>query len=162
MVTERTPPSALVSQQMRRMPTRGTKPELALRSALHAKGLRFRVTATTLPGRPDIVFTRARIAVFVDGCFWHSCPQHSTRPRNNAEWWQDKLAATVERDRRKDAELEAQGWVPIHVWEHEEPSLAAARIKNLWIDRLASRHPRSGAIPSGMTLPSDPEILPHL
>ena len=81
------PLSAAVTAQMKRMPRRDTGPEVGLRRELHKRGLRFRVHVRSLPGRPDIVFTRARLAVFVDGCFWHGCSEHGTLPKNNREWW---------------------------------------------------------------------------
>lgn len=123
--------SELVSQQMRRMPTRDSKPELRLRQALHRRGLRFRLQAD-LPGRPDLILTRAKLAVFVDGCFWHQCPLHATVPKNNHDWWLAKLTRNVERDREKDLLLESLGWTPVHVWEHEDPDDAASRILDLW------------------------------
>lgn len=116
---------------MSKMPRRDTVPELQLRKALHARGLRFR-THPRIPGRPDVVLTRAKIAVFLDGCFWHGCAQHGTLPKNNGEWWREKLEANVARDRRKDAELERLGWTVVHVWEHEDASEAAAAIEKLW------------------------------
>lgn len=120
-----------VSALMSRMPVRNTKPEIALRRELHDRGLRFRIHAD-LPGRPDIVFTRAKIAVFVDGCFWHGCPEHGVLPMNNRDWWRDKLAATRNRDERKDAALIALGWLPMHVWEHQKPAAAAELVESLW------------------------------
>lgn len=108
----------MVSAQMRRMPRASSGPELALRRALHALGLRFRVNRRDLPGTPDIVFARARVAVFVDGCFWHLCGEHCVFPKNNADWWEAKLRRNVERDREKDRLLEDLGWFPLHVWEH--------------------------------------------
>lgn len=106
-----------------------TKPEVRLRSILHRRGLRFRKdlpvrTASRLV-RPDIVFTRARIAVFVDGCFWHACPQHGTQPKSNNWYWQPKLARNVARDREVDAALTAEGWHVLRLWEHEDPQEAA-------------------------------------
>lgn len=127
-----TPKSKTVSQQMSRMPRTSTKPEVALRRELHARGLRFRLHPAELPGRPDITLTRARIAIFVDGCFWHRCPAHCVMPKNNAEWWDTKLRGNVDRDRRKDSALEALGFVTVHVWEHESPEQAAAMIERLW------------------------------
>lgn len=112
------PKNETVSAQMRRMPRSSTKPEVALRRALHARGLRFHVHRRDLPGTPDIVLSRARIAVFVDGCFWHGCGEHGVLPKNNREWWAAKLAANAERDSRKDAELQKLGWLPMHLWEH--------------------------------------------
>lgn len=78
--------------------------------------------------RADVVFPRLRVAVYVDGCFWHSCPQHATYPKNNAEWWADKLAANVARDRATDDALAAAGWQVIRIWEHEDPVAAAGRV----------------------------------
>jgi DNA mismatch endonuclease (patch repair protein) len=116
------------------MPRKDTGPELALRRELHGRGLRFRLHGN-LPGRPDIVLTRARIVVFVDGCFWHACPRHGTLPKNNRDWWREKLEANVVRDRIKDEALSALGWLVLHVWEHESVSNAADRIVSLWEDR---------------------------
>src|SRR5262245_32923566 len=115
------PLSALVSSQMQRMPRASTGPELLLRQELNRRGLRFRVNHPQLPGRPDIALTRVRIAVFVDGCFWHRCREHGTLPKNNREWWGDKLERTIKRDAEKDALLKELGWFPIHIWEHEDP-----------------------------------------
>lgn len=120
---------------MRRMPRRDTRPELALRSELHRRGLRFRIHAAGLPGRPDVVFTRARLAVFVDGCFWHGCPQHGVLPKSNREWWRAKLDRNIERDREKDEALVELGWRPMHVWEHEAPEEAADRVETAWRSR---------------------------
>lgn len=117
---------------MKRVRRASTAPELALRRELFARGMRYRVNLRGVPGTPDIAFTRARIAVFVDGCFWHSCPEHATVPRNNRDWWVAKLAVNVERDRRKDAALEELGWLPVHVWEHESPAEAAEKVERLW------------------------------
>lgn len=116
--------SARMSAQRRR----DTKPEIALRRELHRRGLRYFVDRAPIKGvrrRADLVFPRRKVAVFVDGCFWHSCPQHATFPKNNAQWWTDKLAANVVRDRDTDARLAEQGWTVIRVWEHEDPLVAA-------------------------------------
>jgi DNA mismatch endonuclease (patch repair protein) len=130
------PLNAAVSRQMSRMPRTSTGPEVALRRALHRLGLRFRLHLP-LPGRPDIVLTRVRVAVFVDGCFWHRCPQHGNLPRNNAQWWQDKLDRNVARDRAADASLAETGWAVVRVWEHEDPDQAALKIRTLWVSRSA-------------------------
>jgi DNA mismatch endonuclease (patch repair protein) len=130
------PLSETVRRQMSAMPTRDTGTEMALRRELHRRGLRFRVQVRTLPGRPDIALTRVRIAVFVDGCFWHRCLDHGTAPKNNGKWWAAKLAANVARDRRKDENLRDLGWLPIHVWEHEDTADAADTIQSLWQSRL--------------------------
>lgn len=124
-----------VTQQMSRMPRRSTGPELALRRELHRRGLRFRVNYAALPGRPDLAFTRVRLAVFVDGCFWHRCPEHGTLPKNNRDWWAAKLDRTVERDREKDGALRDLGWSPLHVWEHEDPVTVADMIEREWRSR---------------------------
>ncbi len=100
-----------------------TKPEKALRSALHAEGLRFRkdyrLDLDQVRTRPDIVFTRIKLAVYVDGCYWHSCPEHGTTPTRNADYWIPKLARNVQRDREHDAALENAGWAVARVWEHQ-------------------------------------------
>lgn len=106
------------SRCMSRIRSTDTKPELALRKRLFADGMRFR-TRLKLPGKPDIAFTRARLAVFIDGCFWHGCPQHGTSPRSNTDYWSTKLQRNRERDRAIDAELEADGWEVMRYWEHE-------------------------------------------
>lgn len=117
------------------MPRASTRPELAIRRELHRRGLRFRVNFRELPGRPDLAFTRARLAVFVDGCFWHMCADHVRLPKNNREWWVAKLEANVARDREKDRRLADLGWLAVHVWEHEEPMSAADRVERLWSRR---------------------------
>jgi DNA mismatch endonuclease (patch repair protein) len=110
-----------------------TGPEIRLRAALHARGLRFRkdfpVRATGHLVRPDVVFTRRRIAVFIDGCFWHRCPDHRTSPRANAAYWGPKLARNVERDRATDRALADAGWTVVRVWEHVPIGEAAAIIE---------------------------------
>lgn len=109
-----------------------TKPELLVRSALHAAGLRFRkdLLVRYEGGRvkPDVVFTRRKVAVFVDGCFWHSCPEHGTSPKSNTSYWGPKLQANVDRDRRNDAGLAGEGWLVVRIWEHEDVEVAAARV----------------------------------
>ncbi len=111
--------------------SRDTSPEMEIRRRLHALGLRYRVDARPLPElrrRADVVFRPARVAVFVDGCFWHSCPDHGTVPRTNADYWLPKLARNVERDRDTDRALRAAGWRVVRVWEHHDPDAAARRI----------------------------------
>jgi DNA mismatch endonuclease, patch repair protein len=109
-----------------------TTPERLLRSALHARGLRYRkdrrIEAAGRRVRPDLVFGPARVAVFVDGCFWHRCPIHATHPAANAAYWQAKFDRNVERDRADDAALKEAGWTVVRVWEHEDPAEAAQRI----------------------------------
>lgn len=112
----------------------GTKPEVALRSELHRRGLRFRkdhlVRCDDIRARVDIVFTRQRLAVFVDGCFWHGCPDHQVVPQRNREYWVPKLGANRERDARVDAALRSAGWRVVRIWEHESPSAAADRVQS--------------------------------
>ena len=95
-----------------------TRPEMALRRALWRAGLRFRV-GEKLPGRPDICFTRAKLAVFVDGCFWHGCPVHGTRPKSNAGYWNPKIEGNRARDAKVLALLSEIGWKGLRFWEHE-------------------------------------------
>jgi len=111
---------------------RDTQPELALRRGLWARGLRYRVDYRVLPElrrRADLAFVGPRVAVFVDGCFWHRCPDHGSTPRVNREWWVAKLDKNVERDRDTDARLRAEDWVVVRVWEHEDPADAVARVQ---------------------------------
>lgn len=112
--------------------TTGTRPELKLRSILHRRGVRYRLHPRDLPGRPDIVLIRMKLAIFVDGCFWHGCPLHHVPPKSNAEWWAAKLAANIDRDRRTDARLVELGWEPLHVWEHEDTDIVADAIVVRW------------------------------
>lgn len=124
-------PSPEKSEAMRRVRTVGTAPEIALRKRLHEAGLRFRV-AYPVPGKPrrtiDVAFTRRRLAVFVDGCFWHGCPIHSGRPKTNSAFWRAKVSANRQRDRETDALLEAVGWTVLRIWEHMAPDQAAAAV----------------------------------
>lgn len=112
-----------------------TKPELALRSAAHALGLRFRkdlaIADIVSRTRADLVFTRSRVAVFVDGCFWHGCPEHCRMPSSNAAYWQAKIERNRARDERVDQALREAGWAVVRVWEHEPPAEAAARVAAL-------------------------------
>lgn len=122
------PASASVRARMREQRRRDTAPELALRRELHRRGRRYRVDRAPLPGlrrRADLVFPTARVAVFVDGCFWHCCPVHGTRPKNNAGWWAAKLDTNVARDRDTDTRLADAGWRVVRVWEHEDAVTAA-------------------------------------
>ncbi len=118
---------------------RDTKPELAVRRAVWHRGLRYRVDDAPLPGmrrRADMVFRRARVAVYVDGCFWHSCPEHATIPKANRDWWVDKLETNVRRDRDTDERLETAGWTVVRIWEHEDPNVAADRVETAVRPRL--------------------------
>jgi DNA mismatch endonuclease (patch repair protein) len=118
---------------------RDTHCEMALRRQLTALGLRYRLQQR-IPGtrrRFDVAFPRLRIGIFVDGCFWHACPQHATWPKANAEWWRAKIEANVIRDRDTDARLRSLGWRVIRVWEHEDPGMAAAEIARAVVRRSA-------------------------
>nr|WP_155073070.1 very short patch repair endonuclease [Streptomyces taklimakanensis] len=130
--------TARTRARMSRQRSRDTEVELALRRALHASGLRYRVHRRPVKGvrrEADIVFGPARVAVFVDGCFWHGCPQHATWPKNNAEFWRRKIEGNRTRDLDTDARLADAGWAAVRVWEHEDPAEAAARIAALVAER---------------------------
>ena len=130
-MAEMTPSSPEVSKRMSLVRNRDTAAELAIRHELHRRGLRYRVSYP-IPGlgtRPDIVFTRARVAVFVDGCFWHRCPEHATFPATNAKWWAEKLEMNVHRDRATNERLIGKGWVVVRIWEHEHPIDASQHIE---------------------------------
>lgn len=123
--------STSAARRMRQVRRRDTKPELAIRKLLHSTGLRYRVDFAPLADsrrRADIVFTKQHVAVFVDGCFWHSCPEHATQPKSNSAWWRKKLEDNVTRDRDTDRMLEDAGWTVLRVWEHEDPQSAALAI----------------------------------
>lgn len=126
------PTSTLATAVMRGNRKRDTRPEIALRRLLHAAGSRYRVNSLLQLGetrvRPDIVFRRKKIAVFIDGCFWHGCPRHGTRPKVNQHYWDPKIARNKARDRRNTRALRAAGWVVIRAWEHEPAPKVAARI----------------------------------
>ena len=119
---------------MARVRQKGTDVELALRRALHAKGLRYRLHVPLLskPRRvPDIVFPRRKVAVFVDGCFWHGCPQHASWPKSNAQFWRDKIETNMARDADTDRRLHELGWRVVRVWAHEAADEAAKRIETI-------------------------------
>lgn len=110
---------------------RDTAPELRLRRILYGRGLRYRVDVAPLVvqgARADIVFTRARVAVFVDGCFWHGCTQHRPLPRTNSDYWRRKIARNQQRDAETDSLLRDNGWIVIRVWEHDDPQEGAERV----------------------------------
>jgi DNA mismatch endonuclease (patch repair protein) len=113
---------------------RDTGPELAVRSALHAMGLRYRVDYP-LPfdrrRRADIAFTRAKVAVFIDGCFWHGCPDHWTTPRTNSQFWSEKIRVNKARDADTTERLQKIGWAVLRFWEHEESNTAAASVSKV-------------------------------
>lgn len=130
--------SAATRRSMLGNRARDTKPELALRRALHALGYRYRVDARPLPElnrRADLVFTKRHVAVFVHGCYWHGCPDHYTVPKNNAGFWAEKVRRNRERDQETESRLTAAGWNVVIVWEHETVSEAVKRVERA----LASR-----------------------
>lgn len=125
------PSQEWVRRRMSSQRTSGTKPESDIRRRLHSLGLRYRVgyPVPRMPRRTiDIAFTRARVAVLVDGCFWHGCPQHAVPPKNNAAWWAAKLAANRARDAETNRALEEAGWTVVRLWEHESTDDAVATV----------------------------------
>jgi DNA mismatch endonuclease, patch repair protein len=122
-------PSESKRRAMQAQRVRDTVPEMELRRELNRRGLRYRVDLSVLPRRKaDIVFTRSKLAVFVDGCFWHGCPMHGTWPQSNAAWWRTKIERNRERDAETSALLVDAGWGVVRVWEHEDPVRAASRV----------------------------------
>lgn len=119
---------------------RDNEAELAVRRLLHAAGRRYRVHYP-VPGLPrrtiDIAFTRAKVAVFIDGCFWHGCPEHGTRPRANAAWWSTKLAANQARDTDTTTHLETIGWVVLRCWEHDPAAWVADSVIGVLAQRAS-------------------------
>jgi DNA mismatch endonuclease (patch repair protein) len=130
-----TPPPAsspAVRASMQGNRRKDTKPEVAVRSLLHRAGLRFRKHVRPLSGlrcEADIVFPRQRVAVFVDGCFWHGCPEHGGRPARNSDYWNAKIARNVARDRRNDDALAAADWTVLRFWEHDDPQAVLAAVR---------------------------------
>lgn len=131
----RMPPAASsenARRTMRANKRRDTSVELAVRRRLHRAGLRYRVDYAADPTnrrrRVDIAFTKARLAIFIDGCFWHGCPEHYVQPKANVEYWRPKIARNVERDRQSVERLEDAGWTVLRFWEHEDPDAVAATI----------------------------------
>lgn len=142
------PADAQTAARLRRQRQRDTAPELALRRALHARGLRYfvdRAPLETHRRRADIVFPTQRVAVFADGCFWHDCPIHGTVPTNNHDWWVAKLRANVERDRDTDRALADAGWAVVRVWEHEAVATAATRVEAAVRSRRSQSDDRNAA-----------------
>jgi DNA mismatch endonuclease (patch repair protein) len=119
---------------MRGNTRRDTSPELAVRREVHRRGLRFRVDAEPLDGvrrRADLVFKRAQVAVFVDGCLWHGCLDHCRIPETNRGYWSAKIGGNMTRDADTDRRLVEAGWLPVRVWEHDDPMMAVDRIERL-------------------------------
>ncbi|WP_203782933.1 very short patch repair endonuclease [Paractinoplanes rishiriensis] len=127
------------SRNMRANRRANTKPEVRLRAALHALGYRFRkdfvVKISDVRVRPDIVFTRRKVAVFVDGCFWHVCPEHGRQPTINEWYWAPKLRRNMERDQRANELLSGAGWTVLRIWEHESVDSSVERVASSLDDR---------------------------
>lgn len=126
---------------MSRQARRDTAIERALRSELHRRGLRYRVHQRPLAGlrrEADLVFRRAKVAVFVDGCFWHGCPAHGTWPASNSSFWRSKIEGNASRDRGTDDALALAGWLAMRVWEHESVESAADRVEAAVRERLST------------------------
>ncbi|WP_330452347.1 MULTISPECIES: very short patch repair endonuclease [unclassified Streptomyces] len=134
------PSSPAVSARMSRQASRDTAPEVAVRKLLHASGYRYRLNERVphMSRRTiDIAFTRAKVAVFLDGCFWHGCPEHATQPKSNAEWWRQKLDRNMARDAETTAHLVAEGWTVLRFWEHQAPVQVADTVAEV-VDREKS------------------------
>ncbi len=122
------------SEIMSKIRGKDTGPEIKERRLIHRMGYRYPLHASRLPGRPDLVFPRHRLVVFIDGCFWHGCPAHYTVPGTRPEFWADKVRSNVNGDRKNTIELERKGWRVIRIWEHsvkKDPERVAGRICSL-------------------------------
>ncbi|WP_284347859.1 MULTISPECIES: very short patch repair endonuclease [unclassified Streptomyces] len=123
--------SAARRRNMQAIRSRDTQPERLIRRLVHAQGLRYRVSAKPLPDlrrTADMVFRPAKVAVFIDGCYWHGCPEHYVPPKTNSGYWSDKVAGNMARDRDTDHQLTAAGWTVLRFWEHESPDACALKI----------------------------------
>lgn len=136
------PLTPAVSARMSKQASKDTAAELAVRRLLHAAGLRYRVEYP-VPGmtrrRIDVAFTSVKVAVLIDGCFWHGCPEHATQPKSNAEWWRQKLDRNMARDAETTAHLMAAGWEVLRFWEHEAPEDVVLRVAAAVTRRRAQR-----------------------
>lgn len=131
--------SPAVRFRMQATRQRDTPGEVQLRRLLHRQGYRYRIDHPPISGiksRADLVFHKARVAVFVDGCFWHGCPKHGTWPKTNASWWKAKIRSNINRDLRTNRSLTRAGWRVIRIWAHEQPSNAARRVADVIRRRL--------------------------
>lgn len=143
--TKVAPSSAEARRRMQRVRQKNTSAESALRRELHARGLRYRIHVPVLakPRRvADVAFSGLRVAIFVDGCFWHGCPQHATWPKENAEFWRAKILANQQRDRDTDERLRAEGWKVVRAWAHEPPERVAAKVATI-VEKRRERMPRA-------------------
>ncbi|WP_411109897.1 very short patch repair endonuclease [Streptomyces sp. c-19] len=136
--------SAATRRSMLGNRSRDTAPELLLRSLVHAAGLRYRVAAKPLPKMrrtADMVFRPVKVAVFIDGCFWHGCPEHFVMPKTNQPYWEEKIGRNIQRDRDTDDRLAEAGWLVLRFWEHLEPEACAATV----IEAVAARRQEAPA-----------------
>lgn len=136
------PSSSAALVRMQAAKPRDTAPEKALRSELHKRGLRYRVDVRPiekLNRRADIVFRSAKVAIFVDGCFWHGCPIHGTQAKANAEFWKNKIKRNQERDAETNQLLKKAGWKVVRVWEHENLEKASEKIQKIFIKRMYTK-----------------------
>ncbi|GAA0906940.1 very short patch repair endonuclease [Streptomyces thermoalcalitolerans] len=144
-MSEAVPSSAAVSARMSRQGSRDTAPEIAVRRLLHAAGLRYRVNVP-VPGMSrrtiDIAFGKYRVAIFMDGCFWHGCPEHATHPKANSEWWRRKLDRNMRRDIETTGHLTEAGWTVLRFWEHEDPLKVALRVQEVVASKQAEHAAR--------------------
>ncbi|MFF4230222.1 very short patch repair endonuclease [Streptomyces sp. NPDC001820] len=134
--------SAARRRNMQAIKSRDTKPERLIRRLVHSQGLRYRVAAKPLPAlrrTADMVFRPSKVAVFVDGCYWHGCPEHYVQPKTNPGYWSDKVARNVARDRDTDQRLNEAGWTVLRFWEHESPDACALEITATVINRRLGR-----------------------
>ncbi|MGW1163120.1 very short patch repair endonuclease [Streptomyces sp. NPDC002513] len=130
--------SAARRRNMQAIRSRDTQPERLIRRLVHAKGLRYRVAARPLPGlrrTADMVFRPAKVAVFIDGCYWHGCPEHYVAPRTNPAYWSEKVLRNVRRDRDTDERLTEAGWIVLRFWEHEPSDACAHKIVDIVLAR---------------------------
>ncbi|MFH7336429.1 very short patch repair endonuclease [Streptomyces sp. KHY 26] len=137
--------SAARRRNMQAIRSRDTKPERLIRRLVHAQGLRYRVAARPLPDlrrTADLVFRPAKVAVFIDGCYWHGCPEHYVPPRTNSGYWSEKVLRNVARDRDTDERLTEAGWLVLRFWEHEPSDVCADTIATVVSRRrgLNARH----------------------
>ncbi|MFE8006354.1 very short patch repair endonuclease [Streptomyces sp. NPDC057418] len=133
--------SAARRRNMQAIRSRDTKPEQLIRRLVHANGLRYRVAAQPLPGlrrTADLVFRPAKVAVFIDGCYWHGCPEHYVPPKTNSGYWSDKVARNMARDRDTDQRLTQAGWLVLRFWEHQDSDACALSIVNTVRERRRS------------------------
>jgi DNA mismatch endonuclease (patch repair protein) len=149
------------SEIMSRIRGRDTKPELMLRRALWASGCRYRI-GYDLPGRPDVAFVKARLAVFTDGCFWHGCPYHYSAPNTHQEFWESKLRRNVLRDLATDDALASEGWRVLRIWQHELAKLddVVLRIRG-FLNNIGGPEEQTSELVAGepQTIYEEPRVL---